>query len=314
MEGSLEITEKRIRLMIRIKKGNHTYYYDKDNEPIAVASVGDKIIFECIDGFGDQFQTDEDLADSINMSYICPTTGPLFVKRAVPGDILVIKLLDIEPEDHGVLTLIPGEGKLQQYVKAPITKIVKIEDGKTIFNNDLVIENKPHVGTIGTTPVGRIPTGLIGSHGGNMDCPEAGIGATIYFPVFLEGALLQMGDVHANMGEGEICIGIECGAEVTVEIIEVLKDRFIPAPIIEDNEHWYVVSNNPTLKEATRIAAKRMADFLCCKLGISLEDATLLVSIAGNVRIAQDAEANYDVSVYVQFPKYVDKKRRLDKF
>ncbi|MBA7698257.1 hypothetical protein ES703_106933 [subsurface metagenome] len=60
-----------------------------------------------------------------------------------------------------------------------------------------------------------------------------------------------MGDVHANMGEGEICIGIECGAEVTVEIIEVLKDRFIPAPIIEDNEHWYVVSNDPTLKEAT---------------------------------------------------------------
>ena len=300
--------------MIRIKKENHTYYYDKDNEPIAVASVGDKIIFETFDCWCDKLRKEEDLADSIDPSHMNPNTGPLYINGAAPGDVLVIKILDIEPEDHGVLTLIPGEGKLQQYVKAPITRIVRIENGKTIFNNDLVIENKPHVGTIGTTPVGRIPTGLIGSHGGNMDCPEAGVGATVYFPVFLEGALLQMGDVHANMGEGEICIGIECGAEVTVEIIEVLKDRFIPAPIIEDNEHWYVVSNNPTLKEATRIAAKRMADFLCYQLGISLEDATLLVSIAGNVRIAQDAEANYDVSVYVQFPKYVDKKRRLDKF
>jgi len=300
--------------MIKINKENHTYDYDKDNEPVATASVGEKIIFETVDGFGDQFKTEEDLADSIDMSHINPNTGPLFINGATPGDILVIKILDIKPEDHGVLTLIPGEGKLRQYVKAPLTRIVRIENGKTIFSNDLVIENRPHVGTIGTTPVGRIPTGLIGNHGGNMDCPEAGIGAKLYFPVFVEGALLQMGDVHANMGEGEICIGVECGAEVTIEIVEVLKDRFIPAPIIETEKHWYVVSNAPSLKEAVRIAAKRMADFLSYKLGVSLEEATLLVSIAGNVRIAQDAEANYDVSVYVQFPKYVDKKGRLAKF
>jgi len=300
--------------MIRIKRENHTYYYDKDNEPVATASAGDKIIFETFDCWCDQFKTEEDLADSIDMSHINPNTGPLFINGAAPGDILVIKILDIKCEDHGVLTLIPGEGKLQQYVKAPLTRIVRIENGKTIFSNDLVIENKPHVGTIGTTPVGRIPTGLIGNHGGNMDCPEAGIGAKLYFPVFVEGALLQMGDVHANMGEGEICIGVECGAEVTIEIIEVLKDRFIPSPIIEGKEYWYIVSNAPSLKEAVRIAAKRMADFLSYKLEVSLEEATLLVSIVGNVRIAQDAEANYNVSVYVQFPKYVDKKGRLAKF
>ncbi|MEA1965547.1 MAG: acetamidase/formamidase family protein [Candidatus Aerophobetes bacterium] len=210
--------------MVRIKRENHTYYYDKDNEPVATASVGEKIIFETLDCFGDQLKKEEDLADSIDMSHINPNTGPLFINGAAPGDILVIKILDIKPEDHGVLTLIPGEGKLQQYVKAPLTRIVRIENGKTIFSNDLVIENKPMVGTIGTTPVGRVPTGLIGNHGGNMDCPEAGIGAKLYFPVFVEGALLQMGDVHANMGEGEICIGVECGAEVTVEIVEVLTE------------------------------------------------------------------------------------------
>lgn len=57
-----------------------------------------------------------------------------------------------------------------------------------------------------------------------------------------------------------------------------------------------------------------MADFVSNRLEISLEEATLLVSIVGNVRIAQDSEADYDVSVYVQFPKYVDKRGRLDKF
>lgn len=301
--------------MIRINKENPTYLFDRNNKPVATASVGEKIIFETLDGFGDQFKTEEDLwSSTIDMSTVCPNTGPLFINETTPGDILVIKILDVKPEDHGILTLIPDEGKLRQYVKAPLTKIVKIESGKTIFNNDLVIENRPMIGTIGTTPTGRMPTGLLGNHGGNMDCPEVVAGAKLYFPVFVEGALLQMGDIHANMGEGEICVGVECGAEVTIEIVEVLKDRFIPAPIIESKEHWYVVSNAPSLKEATRIGAKRMADFLSYKLEISLEEATLLISSAGNIRISQDAESHYDVSVFVQFPKYVDKKGRLAKF
>ena len=101
-------------MKIKIKKEKRTYYFDRDNDPAASASEGDRITFECIDGFGDQFQTEGDLADSINMSYICPTTGPLYVKEAAPGDILVIKILDINCEDHGVLTLIPNEGKLQK--------------------------------------------------------------------------------------------------------------------------------------------------------------------------------------------------------
>jgi len=278
--------------VIRISKENHTYYYDKENKPVSNASIGDKVIFETFDCFRDQLKKDEDLADFIDMSHINPNTGPLFIKGAETGDILVIKILDIKVEDHGVLTLIPGEGKLRHYVKSPITKIVKMENGQAFFSEDIVIKNKPHVGTIGTTPFGRIPTGLIGIHGGNMDCPEAEAGAKIYFPIF----------------------GLECGAEVTIEIVEVIKDKFIPAPIIESKDYWYIVSNAPSLKEAVRIGAKRMADFVSDRLEISLEDATLLVSIVGNVRIAQDAEADYDVSVYVQFPKYVDKRGRLDKF
>ena len=300
--------------MIRIKKENHTYYYDKQNKPASKISVGDKIIFETFDCWCDQLKKEKDLVNSIDMSHMNPNTGPVFINGSAPGDVLVIKILDIKCEDHGILTLIPGEGVLRQYINAPLTKIVRIENGKTIFNNDIAINNKPHIGTIGTTPFGRIATGLIGNHGGNIDCPEIGIGTKLYFPVFVEGALLQMGDIHANMGESEICIGVECGAEVTIEIIKIIKDRFIPAPIIESKEYWYVVSNAPSLKEAIRIGSKRMADFISQKLEVSLEDATLLVSITGNVRIAQNAEANYDVSIYVQFPKYVDKRGRLDKF
>ena len=300
--------------MIRISREHHTYYYDRNNEPVATVSVGDQVIFETLDCWRDQLKTDKDRVDSINMSYMNPNTGPVFIEGAEPGDILVVKILDIKCEDHGVLALIPNEGVLQQYVKAPITKIVEIKDGKTIFSDELVIENKPMVGTIGTTPVGRIPTGLVGDHGGNMDCPAVRVGSTLYLPVFVHGALLQMGDVHANMGDGEICIGVECGAEVIVEIADIIKDRYIPSPMIETDENWYTTANAPALEEAIRIATKRMADFLSEKLGISLEDATLLISIVGNVRISQAAQAGYDVTVHVEFPKYVDRRGRLSRF
>lgn len=297
--------------MVRIGREKYTYYFDRNNKPVASAFVGDKVVFETLDCWGGKVKKDEDLLNPVGKE---PSTGPLFVKGAEPGDILVIQILDIKCSSHGTLALIPGEGVLKQYVEMPYTKIVTVKDDKTIFNDDIEIENKPHIGTIGTTPPGRIPTELIGSHGGNMDCSEAGVGVKLYFPVFLEGALLQMGDVHAAMGEGEICIGVECSAEVTIEILEVIKNRFIPAPFIESEEHWYVVANAPSLKEAIKICAKRMADFISYKLGIPLEDTNLLISVAGNIRIGQAADAGFDVAVYMQFPKCVDKKGRLEQF
>ena len=42
-------------------------------------------------------------------------------------------------------------------------------------------------------------------------------GTRLYFPVRVPGALLQMGDVHATMGDAELCgTGIEIPAEITV--------------------------------------------------------------------------------------------------
>jgi len=297
--------------LIRIEKKHFSYVYDRNIEPVAFASVGDKIVFETLDCFGGQITKEEDLNHPGDVN---PITGPLFINDAKAGDILVIKILEIKCENHGVLMMIPNEGVLRQYVDAPYTKIVKIENGKTIFNDDLFIRNNPHIGTIGTTPIGKIPARFIGNHGGNIDCPEAGIGASLYLPVFVDGALLQIGDVHANMGECEICIGVECAAEVTIEIFEVLENRYIPAPIIEQKDYWYIVSNASSLQEAIQIGCKRMADFLCCKLRISIEEATLLISIAGNVRIGQADGCDAGVSVFVQFPKYVDKKNRLSVF
>ena len=64
-----------------------------------------------------------------------------------------------------------------------------------------------------------------------MDNTKIKAGATLYLPVFHEGALLAMGDVHACMGDGEIMVtGLEIPAEVTVTL-EVLKGISIDNPM-----------------------------------------------------------------------------------
>lgn len=43
---------------------------------------------------------------------------------------------------------------------------------------------------------------LVGA-GGNLDDRRIGIGASMYYPVSVEGALLSMGDAHTAQGDSE---------------------------------------------------------------------------------------------------------------
>jgi len=296
----------------RISREQSCSYFDQNNKPVAYADVGEELILETYDCWCDKIkgETEYALLEDVKL----PNTGPIYINGASIGDILVVEILKIECGDHGILSKVENEGKLKQYVDAPYTKIVKIENGFTYFDKDLIIKNKPHIGTIGTTPAGRIPTLLPGDHCGNLDCPEIGIGATLYFPVFIDGAFLQMGDVHANMGEGEIHCGVECGAEITIRIKDIIKNRPLSYVVFESKDYWYTIGNASTLMEATKISSKRMADFLYERLDISYDDITMLLSIAANNRIGQDGDAFFDVTCYTQFPKNIDKTGRLERF
>jgi len=46
-------------------------------------------------------------------------------------------------------------------------------------------------------------------HGGNVDIKNLSKGARVYFPVYVEGALFSIGDLHFSQGDGEITF---CGA------------------------------------------------------------------------------------------------------
>ena len=81
------------------------------------------------------------------------------------------------------------------------------------------------LGCFGVAP-GRgqaISCATSGRHGGNMDYRGFREGVTVYFPVFVEGALLHVGDGHALQGDGEIVgtgIEISLDVEVTVDVVK----------------------------------------------------------------------------------------------
>jgi acetamidase/formamidase len=64
-----------------------------------------------------------------------------------------------------------------------------------------------------------------GDFGGNMDAPEIREGATVYLPIFHEGAYFYFGDGHALQGHGEIAgTGLEATMDVILQL-DLIKNK-----------------------------------------------------------------------------------------
>ncbi len=144
------------------------------------------------------------------------------------------------------------------------------------------------IGVIGVAPEGEgVNCGTPGSHGGNMDNKMITEGATLYFPVFAEGALFGLGDFHAAMGDGEISVsGIEVPGKATVTL-EVLKGVKLQNPMLENEEVFTQIVSAKTLDEAVKLATEEMADRLVEKTGLPISEVTMLLSAAGQAEICQ---------------------------
>ena len=71
----------------------------------------------------------------------------------------------------------------------------------------IVIPLRPFYGSMGVAPapeLGRVSSNPPGRHAGNMDNKELIAGSTLYIPVFVAGALFEIGDGHAAQGDGEV--------------------------------------------------------------------------------------------------------------
>jgi amidase len=275
--------------MVRIlEKEQYFYAFSKENKVGLRVPSGSQVVIETFDCFQNQIQSAETAFNAIDWNQINPATGAIFVEGAEPGDILKVKIDKMELGDVGVLATGPGLGVMGHRIEAFEVKMVPIVDGKAVFNERVQLPLNPMIGVIGVAPDGDpVSCGTPGAHGGNMDTTLITAGAALYFPVFQEGALFGLGDLHAAMGDGEIGVsGVEIPGKVSVTL-EVIKGKSIPFPFLENEEGAAVLVSKPTLDEAAKAAVEIFVDTLLPHTDLTLPELTMLFSAAGQVQVSQ---------------------------
>lgn len=263
------------------------YEFNKNNAYTKKVASGTTVKIETYDCYKNQIQSEEMSMDAINWHEINPATGPIYVEGALPGDILKVQIEKIEIGSQGVMMVGPGLGVMGHRIEKRVAKVLAIRDEKIIFNGIQIPLNKM-IGVIGVAPAEEgVSSETPGAHGGNMDNKMITEGATLYFPIFTEGALFSLGDLHAAMGDGEVGVsGVEVPGVATVRL-EVIKGQTIQHPMLENEQVFTQIASAQTLDEASKIAIEEMIDRIVEKSTLSLEEVTMLMSAVGQIEICQ---------------------------
>ena len=274
--------------MHKLSTNDVIYSFSSVNPPVLRVQSGDSVSIETFDCFTDQIQSADQEVSAIDWNRINPATGPVYVEGALAGDLLKVTIDDLEIGNQGVMVTGPDLGVMGHRMETMESKIIPIENGKAIFNEKVHLPLNPMIGVIGVAPEGKpVSCGTPGAHGGNMDTKHITKGATLYFPVFAEGALFALGDFHAAMGDGEVSVsGIEVPGRATVTL-EVVKGFHSNYPLLTNSEGVSLLVSAMTLDEAVKIATEEMIDLLLPYTDLSVSEMTMLLSAAGEAQISQ---------------------------
>lgn len=304
-----------------IHRHHHHHGWDNSLKPVLTVAPGDVIDLETIDSSGGQITPDWTVADmgKLDFAKVNPTTGPIHIDGAEPGDAVKVTLVSYRPSGWGWTANIPGFGLLADQFKEPALHIWKYDAqslAPAMFGSLASVPLKPFAGTIGLAPAEKGLHSVVPPRrmGGNMDIRDMAAGTELYLPVEVKGALFSLGDTHAAQGDGEVCgTAIESPMDVTVKL-ELVKGanlafpRFrTPGPVTRhlDAKGYDVTTGiGADLMEGAKAAVSGMVDLLTQRHKISAVDAYMLCSVCGDLRISEIVDMpNWVVSFY--FPRVV---------
>lgn len=275
-----------------ISSSRHIYEFTPNLKAVDMIRIGDVVRFDALDALGGQVRRETDILAGLDFNRVNPATGAIRIVGVQPGDTLIVQVDAIEMDAQGAIVTGPGLGVLGDEIGNHATRILPIRDGQVYFG-DLALKARPMIGVIGVAPEhGAFPTGTAHRHGGNMDAKEIGIGTTVYFPVFQDGAMLAMGDVHAVMGDGEVCVSAcEVAAKITVQCTHI-AGRSPIWPLVETNDAVHILVSLPTIEEALKEATRQAVSLLQSARSVSKEEAYMLTSLAVDIGISQLVDPN----------------------
>lgn len=282
-------------------QGELLYTISAQNKPRLSVDSGETFCMETEDAFSGQVRKEGDQRDLKKIPYGNPQCGPVYVRDARPGDILSIEIKDIAPLIGQGATRIVSTWYTSKH-DAEVTNrfldatsvphgtlVCKIVDGK-VHLGKYKIPYKPMIGTMSTAdPLETYLAWFPGPHGGNMDLPDLTIGATLYLPVRVEGALLHMGDAHAVQGDGELSgAAVEMPSLTTLKVGVVKTRQPIVWPRLENKDDIFVIVATETgrpFEEAMRVGFLQLALWMEEDYGIERWQAFELLTMVAKIRV-----------------------------
>jgi acetamidase/formamidase len=286
------------------KIGRDTFHYkwSKSHKPVLSVRSGDTVEFEINDVGSWQITKDwksEDMGRFDN-SKLYPLSGPVHVEGAEPGDSLVVDVLEVRNGSFGWTSISPGYGLLEEFNEHYLY-IWQLGNSKFAhFEKGIRIPIRPFCGVMGVAPAeeGFFDVTPPGKNGGNLDVRHLTSGSSLELPVWVGGALFSAGDVHAAMGDGEVCVSaIECAGTARLRFslkkgANLKWPRFYTKGDERSTKGYYVATGiADELMEATKESVRNMIGYLTKEYGLSKEEAYVLCSVAADVRIHEVVDA-----------------------
>ncbi len=290
-------------------------WFDNAEPPRARIRSGDTVVLETMMASLDQIRPGVSVDEITRLRLLDPgrgphtITGPIHVEGAEPGDMLKIRVNRIVPRSYGANWNLPGALKLGEFPEVFAEPQVKwfyfdLDRNVTEFAPGIEIPVKPFPGIVGVARAepGKYSTVPPGPFGGNIDVRELVVGTTLYLPVFVAGALLWSGDLHAAQGNGEINLtAIETAFSELSLTVDLIKNTPLAWPRIETPTHWITTGYDRDLNVAYDIAREQTLKWLRDWKRIDAATARAFMAHSGDFRVAE--VVNQVKGIYCMLPK-----------
>ncbi|MGB4770730.1 MAG: acetamidase/formamidase family protein [Chitinophagaceae bacterium] len=232
-----------------------------------------------------------------------PLTGPFYVDGAKAGDVLAIEIIHLRLNRASATTLnafipdiLPSPQDMRLWKNAKRTtwlldtvKMMASPPDSFPHLAKFKVPLSPFLGSIGVAPPGTksVHSGGFGEWGGNMDYKRITEGATLYLPIYHDGAILFMGDGHALQGDGELngdALETSLNLSFTVSLVRPGAQKF-PYPRIEDANSIMAFGQSKNLEQATKEAIRHLMHWLQHDYDLSVEEVTQVIGSAVTFQI-----------------------------
>ena len=292
---------------IHFAPNSYSNQFSSQLPPVLLIQQGDTVYTTSVDAVG-MDQNGVKVAKRGN-----PLTGPFFIQGAEPGDVLEVTLLQVNLNRNFATTLnalipkvLPRSIAKKTWRSAKLVKWqldLTNQKGSPLDTSmhlkHVTIPLHPFLGCVGVAPEGNqeIGTGASGPYGGNLDFRNNTTGATIYLPVFHQGALLYLGDGHAAQGDGELNgDALETSMNFCFTARVLKKSNFpLQVPMVENADHLMFFGIESSLDKSLQVATDAMRIWLQNRYELTLTEASQIIGPAIEYRIPKIAATKVEV-------------------